>query len=101
MSCSYSWLWNVFTPTPWFLLFSSFSLGLHSVILPCSPSASLVAPSGAALRVPNLLPASQMLGSIRFPQLPSCTPWALKAVSFSTLYLHPSPLLAQIHGPVT
>lgn len=67
MSYSYPQLWNTFTPTAWFLLFSSFSLGLHSIILSCSPSASLVAPSGAAaLGVPNLLAAPQMRASARF-----------------------------------
>lgn len=93
MSYSYPWLWNTFTPTEWFLLFSSFSLGLHSIILSCSPSASLVAPSGAAFRVPNLLPAPQMPGSVRFPQLPSCMLWVLTSLSSPSLCLQPSSLL--------
>ena len=93
MSYSYPRLWNTFTPTEWFLLFSSFSLGLHSIILSCSPSASLVAPSAAAFRVPNLLPAPRMPGSVRFPQLPSCMLWVLTSLSSPSLCLQPSSLL--------
>lgn len=93
MSCSYPQLWNVFTPTAWFLVFSSFSLGRHCIILSCSPSASLVAPSGAALRLPNHLPAPLMPGSVLFPQLPSSTPWLLTSVSSPSLYLQPSSFL--------